>query len=96
LPLVALGEHMGKTKGPYNQEYSTGSPVKVANRETLEDFMTTWKLHNRLQPEQLDYAGKTGKVKSCGFYHGGYELYQIEGIPGSWHEQLLEACKSPS
>jgi hypothetical protein len=87
---------MGKIRGPYNQEYPTDSVVKIASREALEEFMMTWKLHNKLQPEQLDYAGKTGKVKSCGFYHGGYELYQIEGIPGIWHEQLLQACTPSS
>jgi len=87
---------MGKTRGPYKQEYPTGSVVRIADRKTLEDFMRTWKLHNRLQSEQLDYAGKTGKVESCGFYHGGDELYQIEGVPGIWHEQCLEAHPSPS
>ena len=62
---------MGRNKGPYNQEYPTGSLVKIANRQTLWEFIQNWKLHNKLQPEQLDYAGKTGTVRSCGFYHGG-------------------------
>jgi hypothetical protein len=87
---------MGRNRGPYKQEYLTGSVVKIANRQTLEEFIQSWKLHNKLQPEQLEYAGKTGTVKSCGFYHGGDELYQLQGIPGIWHEQLLEACTAPS
>jgi hypothetical protein len=87
---------MGKTRGPYKQEYPTGSVVRIADRVALEDFMRTWKLHNKLQSEQLDYAGKTGKVVSCGFYHGGDELYQIEGVPGIWHEQCLKAHLSSS
>ena len=87
---------MGRNRGSYNQEYPTGSVVKIANRQMLEEFMQNWKLHDKLQPGQLDYAGKTGAAKSCGFYHGGDELYQIEGIPGIWHEQCLEAYPSPS
>jgi len=85
---------MGKTRGPYKEEYPVGSRVKIAERDMLEDFMRTWKLHNRLQPEQLDYAGKSGNVKSVGFYHGGDELYQIEGVPGVWHECCLAPCGS--
>jgi hypothetical protein len=53
--------------------------------------MRTWKLHNKLIPEQLEYASTTGKIKSVGFYHGGDELYQIEGVPGIWHECCLES-----
>jgi hypothetical protein len=87
---------MGQTRGLYSEEYPLGSFVKIAKRAVLEDFIRTWKLHNKLQPEQLDYAGKIGRIKWLGFYHGGDELYQIEGIPGTWHEQCLEACTPPS
>ena len=82
---------MGKTRGPYKEEFPIGSLVKIATRSSLEDFMRTWKLHNKLMPEQLEYAGKSGKIKSVGFYHGGDELYQIEGVPGIWHECCLES-----
>ena len=87
---------MGKTRGPYKEEFPVGSFVKIAERGALEDFMRNWKLHNKLQPEQLDHAGKIGKIKSVGFYHGGYELYQIEGIPGIWHEQCLATSTASS
>ena len=83
---------MGKTKGAYNAEYPVGTFVKIVDRRALEEFMRNWKLHDKLQPEQLEFASRTGKVKSCGFYHGGDELYQIEGIPGIWHEQCLEVA----
>jgi hypothetical protein len=86
---------MGKTRGPYNEEYPMGTLVKVASREALEEFLRTWKYHNKLSPEQLEYAGKTGKIKWLGFYHGGDELYQMEGIPGIWHEECLKACEQP-
>lgn len=80
---------MGKTKGLYREEFSVGSIVKIVERSELEEFIRSWKLHDKLLPEQLNYAGSVGKVKSVGFYHGGDELYQIEGIPGIWHEQCL-------
>ena len=83
---------MGKTKGPYQAEYPVGTTVRIAARSFLENFMQTWKLHNKLQAEQLEDAGKTGKIKSVGFYHGGDELYQIDDVPGIWHECCLEKC----
>jgi len=85
---------MGRTRGTYKEECPVGTHVKIADRGNLEDFMQTWKFHNKLQPNQLEYAGKTGTVKSVGFYRGGDELYQIDGIPGIWHECCLEACNN--
>lgn len=85
---------MGKIKGPMQQEYLSGSLVKIAKREVLEDFMRTWKYHHKLRPEQLEFADKIGKVEFYGFYHGGDELYKVEGVPGIWHEQCLEAFES--
>jgi hypothetical protein len=84
----------GKSALPVPQGYDpakfkNGSFVQVASREQLEDFLRTWKLHNKLQPEQLGYAGRIAKVKSSGMYHGGDVLYQLEDIPGVWHEHLL-------
>jgi hypothetical protein len=87
---------MGRTRGPYNAEYPVGTVIKIARREALEEFLRTWRLHNKLKTEQLGYAGWEGKVKSVGFYHGSDELYEIEGVPGIWHEQCLEAITSTS
>jgi hypothetical protein len=87
---------MGETKGLYREEYPVGTLVKIADKSLLELFLHTWRLHNKLEPIQLDYAGKTGLVKSVGFYHGGDELYQIEGMPGIWHERCLQACDKAS
>jgi hypothetical protein len=80
---------MGRTKGPYNEEFPVGTRVRVADRETLEHFKRTWTYHNPLQPEQLGYAGRTAQVESVGFYHGGDELYRLHGLPGVWHEACL-------
>jgi hypothetical protein len=82
---------MGKTKGPYKEEFPRGSTVQIADRAFLEEFLKTWKFHHELEPQQLVYANKIAKVKSIGFYHGGDELYELEGVPGIWHEQCLGA-----
>jgi hypothetical protein len=84
---------MGRTKGRYNAEFPAGVMVRVASRESLENFLMTWQYHNKLQPEQLAFADRTAKVEKVFFYHGGYELYQLDGIPGIWHEQCLTACE---
>jgi hypothetical protein len=84
---------MGKTKGPYREEFPVGTIVRIAARSELEKFMDEWEFHNKLQPEQLEYSGRVGKIKSVGFYHGGDELDQIEGVPGIWHEQCLEIAQ---
>jgi len=81
---------MGKTKGPYKQEYPKDSTVQIADLAFLENFLKTWKLHHELEPQQLNYANKIAKVKSVGFYHGGDELYELRGVPGTWHEQWLQ------
>ena len=82
---------MGKTKGPYKEEFSIGSTVRIASRPFLENFLRSWKLHHPLEPEQLNYADQIAEVESVAFYHGGDELYQLKAIPGIWHEQCLES-----
>jgi UDP-N-acetylglucosamine--N-acetylmuramyl-(pentapeptide) pyrophosphoryl-undecaprenol N-acetylglucosamine transferase len=81
-----------KVEYAYRERFPVGTDVKIASRDVLEDFVRTWKFHNKLRPKQLEYAGKTGTIKSVGFYHGGDVLYQIENIPGIWHERCLEPC----
>ena len=80
---------MGKTRGLYEPEYPQGSFVRTADRATLERFLADWHLHNRLQPEQLSFADRRARVNGVSFYHGGDELYTLDGIPGLWHEQCL-------
>lgn len=87
---------MGRLKGPYNAEFPAGTHVRLADRDSLEEFKRTWRYHHPLTEEQLDYAGRTALVKSAGYYHGGDELYTLDGIPGIWHERCLLAVDSPS
>jgi hypothetical protein len=82
-----VGERSGYI---YDADFPIGTFVRVADRSTLELFMATWKWHHPLESSQLEFAGKEGEVTWLGFYHGGEELYQIEGIPGIWPGQCLE------
>jgi len=71
--------------------YREGSTVRVVSRAALEAFHRDWKLHHKLQPEQLVYAGRIAKVTRSLMYHGGDVRYELEGIPGIWHEQCVDA-----
>jgi hypothetical protein len=81
---------MGTIKGPYSEEYPIGSEVRIASRSRLEDFQRTWKLHHPLEDRQLAFAGRSATVQDVAFYHGGDELYELEDVPGIWHESCLD------
>lgn len=66
-----------------------GTVVRVVDRPLLEEFYRTWRYHHKLTPEQLEFAGSSGRVASIGVYHGGDMLYTLENIPGIWHESCL-------
>jgi hypothetical protein len=83
---------VGKTKGLNKAEFEAGTEVRVAGRDFLEKFLEAGQYHNELEPEQLEYAGQVAKVKSVDFFHGGDEIYTLEGIPGVWHEECLSAA----
>jgi hypothetical protein len=83
---------VGKTKGLNNAEFEVGSEVRVAGRAFLEEFLEAGQYHHDLEPEQLEYADRTAKVKAVEFFTGGDEIYTLEGIPGVWHEECLSAA----
>jgi hypothetical protein len=70
-----LDNVMGKSNGPYKEEFSKGSTVKIADRTFLGEFLRTWKSHHQLEVAQLEFAENIAKVKSVSFYPGGDELY---------------------
>jgi len=73
-------------------KYHKGSVVRIAPRVSLEPFLhPTWKFHHPLHPDQLEYGGRTAKVVTSAMYHGGDVLYELEAVPGIWHERCLEA-----
>jgi len=75
---------------PYEALFSVGWPVQIADITKLEISIQTWKHRIPLRPEQLAYAGKYTTVTKVGFYHGGDPLYELDQVPGVWHEQCLK------
>ena len=80
---------MGKTKGLNVAEFEIGTEVRIADRAFLEEFLDEGQYHNELEREQIDYAGRVAKVKAVEFFHGGDEIYTLDGVPGVWHEECL-------
>jgi hypothetical protein len=80
---------VGKTKGLNVAEFEVGSEVRIAGRAFLESFLEAGQYHNELEPEQLEYADRVAKVREVTFFHGGDEIYALDGIPGVWHEECL-------
>lgn len=76
---------------PYEGKFVAGSKVRVKPEAELARFAREWKYHNPLTAEQLAYAGVLTTVKDLGYYHGGDVLYQLDGVPGVWHERCLGA-----
>ena len=76
---------------PYQELYAVGTTVRIVDRTALEGFRTSWKYHHPLATDQLDCGGELVRVTNVTFYHGGDVLYELEGIPGIWHEQCLKA-----
>jgi len=72
-------------RSPHESMFEIGDAVRIEDRETLERFRAEWMFHNPLSDEQIAYAGRSATVRKVGFYHGGDELYELDGIPGVWH-----------
>ena len=83
---------MGKTRGLNIAEFGVGSQVRIADRSFLESFLEEGQYHNELEPEQLEFAGRVASVARVEFFHGGDEIYTLDGIPGVWHEECLSAA----
>lgn len=80
----------------YEEKFPVGSKVRVASRDTLQQFRDTWRLHHPLALEQMDWADREAIVQEIGFYHGGDVLYRLAGVPGIWHEANLAAIAAPA
>ena len=74
----------------YKENYPIGTMVRIAATETLVRFMRPhWTIHHSLEEVQLSFSGEKFRVVKVGFYHGGDVLYELEGVPGIWHEKCL-------
>ena len=82
---------------PYQEQFAIGSKVRIAEVPLLQEFQRTWKYHHQLAADQLHYAGQVAVVDKVGFYHGGDVLYELQGIPGIWHEHCPQpvGCDEP-
>ena len=40
---------------------------------------------------EVRIADRVARVKEVTFFHGGDEIYSLEGMPGVWHEACLRA-----
>jgi hypothetical protein len=78
----------------YKEDFPVGTRTCIAGIDVLDEFLRTWKYHHPLDPIQFAYAGTVAEVKSVSFYHGGDVLYQLQGVPGIWHEQCLGPVRS--
>ena len=97
-------ERLATPMPKYHEAFKDGEVVQVVGPEALLTFQREWLYHHPLQERQLHYAGKTCKVQSLSFYHGGACIYELETsvrddppsrfwhqetVPGFWHEQCL-------
>ena len=71
-------------------KYTQGTSVRIRSREQLEEISRRPKLLLKIDANQLAFAGQVAMVKWSGLYHGGGYVYQLDGVPGYWHEQVLE------
>ena len=75
----------------YQEAYPVGTRVRIQDLDALQSFRDSWTLHHPLSDTMLEHAGASAVVAEVGFYHGGDVLYQLAGIPGTWHEACLAA-----
>jgi len=87
---------MNASEPVYKEAFPAGTKVRIADRVSLTKFKETWKYHHKLQPEQVEYAGRITTVETVGFYHGGDAVYKLNGIPGLWLEQCLFGVEQPT
>ena len=71
-------------------KYTPGSSVRILSRERLDALSRGSKYRLKIEENQFAYAGQVAMVKWSGLYHGGGFVYQLDGVPGFWHETLLE------
>lgn len=74
----------------YQARYPEGCAVRILRRDQLLEFQSRWKYHHNVRDDQLEHGGRIVKVRGISFYHGGDTLYQLDGVPGYWHEECLQ------
>jgi len=76
----------------YSEEFAVASRVRIKSAAVLQTFARpTWKYHHHVESEMMRHADSTARVARVSYYHGGDVLYELDGVPGTWHEGCLEA-----
>jgi hypothetical protein len=75
-------------------KYTQGSSVRICSLARLQEFLQTGRYRRKIEPQQFAFAGQIAMVKWSGLYEGGGFVYQLDGVPGLWHEQLLESVSA--
>jgi hypothetical protein len=73
----------------YRATSTKGDRVKIARRDVLTEFRNTWRHQHPPDLDQIVFAGEDATVKSFGSFNGREVLYELDGIPGLWHERCL-------
>ena len=71
-------------------KYTQGSSVRIRSREQLDELSRRPNYQPKIDANQFAFAGQVAMVKWSGLYHGGGYVYQLDGVPGYWHERVLE------
>jgi hypothetical protein len=69
-------------------KFQAGDRVRIKSLEILQEF-TLHPVYQPLQESQFKYADKLAVIAESSMYHGGNILYQLKGVPGIWHQDLL-------
>lgn len=77
---------------PYSIMFPIGTRVKIASLSVLQEFKLNWHYHHKLTDQQLGDHDRVTKVTKTGLYHGGDIVYELQDIPGYWHDVCLRAC----
>ncbi len=72
-------------------EYARIQPVYVLEQIQLKHFGEPGQLglHTVMPPNMVVFAGHRALITSRSYYHFGWVLYELEGLPGHWPEAAL-------
>ena len=68
-------------------KYRPGDSVQIASAKALTESARVW--NHTLHPGQLSFAGQAAKVADSFVNRGSDVFYELEGVPGIWHQGLL-------
>ena len=64
--------------------------MRIRDADELISLQRSWRYHHPITDEALLHAGRQATIASVGYYHGGDVLYELQEVPGMWHEACLD------